>query len=108
MITFQPLTLFRWQLYSSQGIRNKWTNLEMFGDIFNHEEDEEDRDPFKEALLDTSPYLLGLTVFVSIFHSVFEFLAFKNGKSKFFNNLIIKYLGFYCFIIFIIIIIIVI
>ena len=30
-------------------------------------------------MLETSPYLLGLTVAVSILHSVFEFLAFKNG-----------------------------
>lgn len=32
------------------------------------------------TLLDTNPYLLGLTVAVSILHSIFEFLAFKNGK----------------------------
>ena len=33
----------------------------------------------QQTLLDTNPYLLGLTVAVSILHSVFEFLAFKNG-----------------------------
>jgi hypothetical protein len=32
------------------------------------------------ALLETSPYLLALTIIVSIVHSVFEFLAFKNGR----------------------------
>ena len=32
------------------------------------------------TLLETNPYLLILTVVVSIVHSVFEFLAFKNGK----------------------------
>ena len=31
------------------------------------------------TLLETNPYLLILTVVVSIVHSVFEFLAFKNG-----------------------------
>jgi hypothetical protein len=31
-------------------------------------------------MAETSPYLLGLTVIVSLVHSVFEFLAFKNGK----------------------------
>lgn len=36
------------------------------------------------ALLETNPYLLGLTIVVSIVHSVFEFLAFKNGE---FNEL---------------------
>ena len=30
--------------------------------------------------LETSPYLLALTIIVSIVHSVFEFLAFKNGE----------------------------
>ncbi len=34
------------------------------------------------TLLETNPYLLGLTIAVSILHSVFEFLAFKNGKEK--------------------------
>lgn len=34
------------------------------------------------ALLETNPYLLGLTIVVSIVHSIFEFLAFKNGKSR--------------------------
>lgn len=32
------------------------------------------------ALLETNPYLLGLTIVVSIVHSIFEFLAFKNGE----------------------------
>lgn len=32
------------------------------------------------ALLETSPYLLALTIIVSIVHSIFEFLAFKNGR----------------------------
>jgi len=38
------------------------------------------------AFLETNPYLLGMTIVVSIVHSVFEFLAFKNGK---FNHLLI-------------------
>lgn len=60
-------------------MRNKWSNFDVFGDTFGHEEEEEDNDSLKEALLETSPYLLGLTIFVSILHSVFELLAFKNG-----------------------------
>lgn len=36
--------------------------------------------PPQVALLETSPYLLALTIIVSIVHSVFEFLAFKNGR----------------------------
>jgi len=34
----------------------------------------------QQAFLDTNPYLLGITIIVSIVHSVFEFLAFKNGE----------------------------
>jgi len=44
------------------------------------DEDDNDQDTLKETLLETNPYLLGLTIVVSILHSVFEFLAFKNGK----------------------------
>lgn len=36
--------------------------------------------PPQVALLETNPYLLALTIIVSIVHSVFEFLAFKNGR----------------------------
>lgn len=38
--------------------------------------------PFQVALLETNPYLLALTIVVSIVHSVFEFLAFKNGERR--------------------------
>jgi hypothetical protein len=58
-------------------MRNKWT-VNMLGDAFVDEEDE-DQDSLKEALLETSPYLLALTILVSVLHSVFELLAFKNG-----------------------------
>lgn len=43
------------------------------------EDDGDDQDTLKQTLLDTNPYLLGATIAVSILHSVFEFLAFKNG-----------------------------
>ena len=72
---FQPLTMFRWQLYTAQAMKNKWTSV--LGSDMMKESDEE-QDSVKEAFLETSPYLLALTVIVSITHSVFEFLAFKN------------------------------
>jgi hypothetical protein len=43
-------------------------------------EEDEDQDTLKEAILDTNPYLLGLTFLISVLHSIFEFLAFKNGE----------------------------
>ncbi|CAB3368487.1 Hypothetical predicted protein [Cloeon dipterum] len=82
-LTFQPLSLLRWQLYAAQSMKNKWTSG-VFGDSFADEE-EVDQDSLKEALLETSPYLLGLTFAVSILHSIFEILAFKNDI-QFWNN----------------------
>jgi len=49
------------------------------------EEDDQDQDSVKEAFLETNIYLLALTFVISIVHSVFEFLAFKNDI-QFWNN----------------------
>jgi len=80
-ITFQPIGLFKWQLYAAQSMRQKWN---LFGDTEGEQTDEE-QDTLKEALLDTNPYLLGITMIVSVLHSVFELLAFKNDI-QFWNN----------------------
>ncbi|KAI1003842.1 Cleft lip and palate transmembrane protein 1 [Podosphaera aphanis] len=40
----------------------------------------------KEILIDTNPYLLATTVFVTIFHMVFEMLAFKSDISHYRNK----------------------
>ena len=45
----------------------------------------QDQDSVKEAFLETNIYLLALTFVISIVHSVFEFLAFKNDI-QFWNN----------------------
>ncbi|XP_027193731.2 putative lipid scramblase CLPTM1 [Dermatophagoides pteronyssinus] len=73
--TYQPLSLFKWQMYTAQSMRNKWTSI--MGHDTN-EQDDDEQDILKETFLETSPILLGLTVIVSITHSIFEFLAFKN------------------------------
>lgn len=73
-LTYQPISMLKWQMYAAQGMRNKWSS--MLGTEALENEDEQDT--IKEALLETSPILLGLTVIVSVAHSVFEFLAFKN------------------------------
>ena len=36
----------------------------------------------KRMFLETSPWLIALTLFVSLLHSLFDFLAFKNGNVK--------------------------
>ncbi|KAI0210510.1 Cleft lip and palate transmembrane protein 1-like [Lamellibrachia satsuma] len=74
-LTISPMSLFKWQLYAAQVMRNKWTSY--FGDELMSD-NEDDQDVLKQTFLETSPYLLGLTVIVSLVHSVFEFLAFKN------------------------------
>lgn len=65
-------------MYSAQQMRNRFN---IMGGLMGDEE-EEDQDSIKEAFLETNFYLLVLTFVVSIVHSVFEFLAFKNGKQK--------------------------
>ncbi|XP_033734094.1 cleft lip and palate transmembrane protein 1 homolog [Pecten maximus] len=74
-LTYSPISLLRWQMYAAQGMRSKWyANLGM--DFI--EDNDEDQDTIKTAFLETNPYLLALTIIISIVHSVFEFLAFKN------------------------------
>ena len=68
------------QMYSAQEMKNKFN---MMANLMGDEgDDDDDQDSIKEAFLETNPYLLGLTFVVSIVHSVFEFLAFKNGKQR--------------------------
>jgi len=74
-ITFQPLSMFKWQMYSAQTLKNRFN---MLGNLMGEEEEDQDQDSVKEAFLETNVYLLALTFVVSIVHSVFEFLAFKN------------------------------
>lgn len=81
-LTYQPLSLFKWQLYAAQAMKNKWT-ANLLGD--ETEPSDDDQDSLKETLLETNPYLLGITVVISILHSVFELLAFKNDI-QFWNN----------------------
>ncbi|CAK9830187.1 Putative lipid scramblase CLPTM1 [Anthophora retusa] len=81
-LTYQPLSFFKWQIYVAHTMKNKWT-LSFMGD--SSDEDDNEQDTVKETLLETSPYLLGLTLIVSGLHSVFEFLAFKNDI-QFWNN----------------------
>ena len=40
---------------------------------------DKDIDDLKLMLFETNPYLLGLTVAVTLLHTVFDVLAFKNG-----------------------------
>lgn len=79
-ITYQPLSLFKWQMYCAHSTRNRFTL-----NFFQDEAEDDDQDSLKEAMLETSPYLLGITFVVSCLHSIFELLAFKNDI-QFWNN----------------------
>ena len=49
------------------------------GSLMGEDDDDQDQDSIKEAFLETNFYLLVMTFVVSILHTIFEFLAFKNG-----------------------------
>ena len=69
-----PISMFKWQMYVSQAMRSQWSQF--LGDTVEHTDNEQDM--IKRTLQETNPYILGLTMIVSLVHSVFEFLAFKN------------------------------
>ncbi|CAF0728111.1 unnamed protein product, partial [Didymodactylos carnosus] len=72
-LTYSPLQLWKWQMYISQHLRQSW-----YGNLLGDDESDDDQDAMKRALIETNPYLLIITICVSIVHTVFEILAFKN------------------------------
>ena len=63
---------------------------------------ERDADLMRETLLETSPWLLGLTFVVSLLHMLFDFLAFKNDiqfwrKKKSMAGMSVRTLAVNCF-----------
>ncbi|KXJ13308.1 cleft lip and palate transmembrane protein 1 homolog [Exaiptasia diaphana] len=73
-LTYSPISLFKWQMYESQRVRQKWFSV--LGD--DMQQTDEEQDTLKRTMVETNPYLLGITIVVSLIHTVFEFLAFKN------------------------------
>lgn len=88
-LTWQPLSMLKWQVYAAQSMKNQWAQGGPLGSLLygetSNEGMDEDQDSLKEAMLDTNPYLLGMTFIVSVVHSIFEFLAFKNGEWRVFQ-----------------------
>jgi hypothetical protein len=68
---FGPISLTRWQLYLQ--IDQSFQIHKSYGSMMDGEADE-----LKRVFLEGNPYLLGLTMCVSLLHTVFDFLAFKN------------------------------
>ena len=71
-VSYSYIAFWKWHLQNtvrSQEVRKQ--AMGMGGD-------DKEVDMIREMLLDTSPWLLGLTAIVSLLHSLFDFLAFKN------------------------------
>ncbi|XP_078434033.1 transmembrane CLPTM1 family protein [Wolffia australiana] len=66
-----PISLTRWQFYLQ--IDQSFQIHRSYGSMIEGEADE-----LKRVFLEGNPYLLGVTMVVSMLHSVFDFLAFKN------------------------------
>jgi len=71
-LSFYPVSFTKYQFYIALDYSFK-VNSEMFGASEANEFDE-----VKRMLRETNPILLGVTFFVSIVHSIFDFLAFSN------------------------------
>ncbi|URE08352.1 Cleft lip and palate transmembrane protein 1 [Musa troglodytarum] len=66
-----PISLTKWQLFLQ--IEQSFQIHRSYGSMLEGEADE-----LKRVFLEGNPYLLGVTMVVSLLHSVFDFLAFKN------------------------------
>jgi Cleft lip and palate transmembrane protein 1 (CLPTM1) len=73
-LSWEPMAFWKFQMYSQFDESFKM-QTEVMG------ADKSESDTVKRMFLDTNPYLLGITVLVSLLHSVFDFLAFKNDIS---------------------------
>ncbi|XP_010547702.1 PREDICTED: cleft lip and palate transmembrane protein 1 homolog [Tarenaya hassleriana] len=66
-----PISMTKWQLFLQ--IDQSFQMQRSYGSMLDGESDE-----LKRVFLEGNPYLLVITMVVSVFHSVFDFLAFKN------------------------------
>lgn len=81
-VKFAPLSLMKFNLYASmdESFRQAANNPSMGGAGVA------EFDEVKRVFLETSPWLLLLTATVTVLHSLFEFLAFKNDVSHWKNR----------------------
>ena len=71
--------MWKWQLQSQT--EASWRQQESFTG-----EEDEGNDMLRNMLLDTNPWLLAVTAIVSMLHTIFDILAFKNDISFFKNK----------------------
>ncbi|KAN0040820.1 hypothetical protein ACTFIV_003356 [Dictyostelium citrinum] len=81
-ISYSSMGLFKWQLQiqmqKSLDMQESFGGTSAMGGSVG--------DEFKRMLTDNDPWILGLTLIVSVLHTVFEFLAFKNDIQFWKNN----------------------
>lgn len=77
-MSFSPVSLYKWCMYKQ--FDALWQKQIDFGTMKPNEPDN-----MKRVFLETNPWLLGLTMFVSTAHTVLETLAFKNDISHWKN-----------------------
>eukprot|EP01114_Cavostelium_apophysatum_P019265 TRINITY_DN6158_c0_g1_i3.p1 TRINITY_DN6158_c0_g1~~TRINITY_DN6158_c0_g1_i3.p1 ORF type:complete len:586 (+),score=148.64 TRINITY_DN6158_c0_g1_i3:36-1760(+) len=70
-LQYSPFSLTKWQMFVQMD--QSFAMQQSMGAQSEGESDE-----FKRMILETNPYLLALTAVVTLLHSVFDFLAFKN------------------------------
>ncbi|KAL3656383.1 hypothetical protein V7S43_018756 [Phytophthora oleae] len=73
-ISFYPLPMYKYALYTQ--MEQNFRNQEATG-----ASSKRDTDNMKSMFIETNPYLLAVTMIVSLLHSLFDFLAFKNDVS---------------------------
>jgi len=81
-ISLSHVGLWKWQLMTQMEYQWKTqAKAASFGGLLDEEEDDSQADFLRTILYDTNPYLLAVTFIVSMLHTVFDMLAFKNDIS---------------------------
>jgi hypothetical protein len=85
-IDVAPTSFFKFQIYSSMDFSFKQSAANPNQALGQSASTGAELEEFKRVLIETNIYLLGTTAIVSILHSVFEMLAFKNDISHWRNK----------------------
>eukprot|EP01041_Mallomonas_annulata_P007827 gene7827-16006_t len=89
-VTYQPLAFWKWTMMIQ--MEEQWRMQQAMGTGGG----EKDSDVLRETLLETNPWLLGLTGVVSVFHMLFDFLFWRKKKSM--VGMSVRTMGVNCFI----------
>lgn len=85
-INLDTLSFWKFQVYASLDASFKQSAANPKSGLGQSANTGAELEEFKRILIDTNAYLLGTTFFVSILHTIFEMLAFKNDISHWRNK----------------------